>query len=224
MRFFEGFARLPEVTARFLPPSDGGHLVLLLEQLLITFQIALAGTLLGAVIALPVGVLAARNVAPNPTTAKVFRTIIVVTRGIPELILAIVFVIVTGMGPVAGALALAVGAMGLLSKLVADSLEETDTRVQTALRANGATEWQVFFGATLRQVAPAVIAHVIYQLDVNFRSATLLGVVGAGGIGFYLLNANRVLQFEVVTFILVLVVAVVLALEAIAVLLRNIVR
>lgn len=102
--------------------------------------------------------------------------------------------------------------------------EETDTRVQTALRSNGATEWQVFFGATLRQVAPAVIAHIIYQLDVNFRSATLLGVVGAGGIGFYLLNANRVLQFEVVTFILVLVVAVVLALEAIAVLLRNIVR
>ncbi|MDO5513017.1 phosphonate ABC transporter, permease protein PhnE [Corynebacterium sp.] len=223
-RFFEGFVRLPEVTGRFLPPSHGGHLVLLLEQLLITFQIALAGTLLGAVLALPVGVLAARNVAPNPTTAKAFRTIIVVTRGIPELILAIVFVIVTGMGPVAGALALAVGAMGLLSKLVADSLEETDTRVQMALRANGATEWQVFFGATLRQVAPAVIAHLIYQLDVNFRSATLLGVVGAGGIGFYLLNANRVLQFEVVTFILVLVVAVVLALEAIAVLLRNIVR
>lgn len=223
-RFFEGFVRLPEVTARFLPPSHGGHLVLLLEQLLITFQIALAGTLLGTVLALPVGVLAARNVAPNPTTAQVFRTIIVVTRGVPELILAIVFVIVTGMGPVAGALALAVGAMGLLSKLVADSLEETDTRVQTALRSNGATEWQVFFGATLRQVAPAVIAHIIYQLDVNFRSATLLGVVGAGGIGFYLLNANRVLQFEVVTFILLLVVAVVLALEAIAVLLRNIVR
>lgn len=96
--------------------------------------------------------------------------------------------------------------------------------MQTALRSNGATEWQVFFGATLRQVAPAVIAHIIYQLDVNFRSATLLGVVGAGGIGFYLLNANRVLQFEVVTFIPVLVVAVVLALEAIAVLLRNIVR
>lgn len=96
--------------------------------------------------------------------------------------------------------------------------------MQTALRSNGATEWQVFFGVTLRQVAPAVIAHIIYQLDVNSRSATLLGVVCAGGIGFYLLNANRVLQFEVVTFILVLVVAVVLALEAIAVLLRNIVR
>lgn len=65
----------------------------------------------------------------------------------------------------------------------------------------------MFFGATLRQVAPVGVAHVIYQLDVNFRSATLLGVVGAGGIGFYLLNANRVLQFEVVTFILVLIVA-----------------
>lgn len=76
----------------------------------------------------------------------------------------------------------------------------------------------------MRQVAPAVIAHVVYQLDVNFRSATLLGVVGAGGIGFFLLNANRVLHFEVVSFILLLIVAVVLALEAVAVLLGTIVR
>lgn len=223
-RFFEGFRNLPEVLGRFLPPDHAGNLQLLLEQLLVTLQIALAGTLIGAVLALPVGVLAARNVSPNPSVAKFFRGVIVVTRGIPELILAIIFVIISGMGPVAGALALAVGAMGLLSKLIADSLEETDTRVQQALRANGATETQIFFGSTLRQVAPAGIAHVIYQLDVNFRSATLLGVVGAGGIGFYLLNANRVLQFEVVTFILVLIIIVVLALEAIAILLRNIVR
>ena len=174
--------------------------------------------------AVPVGILAARNVSPNPTVAKFFRGVIVVTRGIPELILAIVFVIISGMSPVAGALALAVGAMGLLSKLIADSLEKTDTRVQQALRANEPTETQSFFGAPLRQIAPAGIAHVMYQLDVNFRSATLLGVVGAGGIGFYLLNANRVLQFDVVTFILVLIVLVVLALEAIAILLRNIVR
>ena len=222
--FFSGFQNLPEVLGRFLPPDHAGTLELLLAELLVTFQIALAGTLLGAILALPVGILAARNVSPHPTLANFFRGLIVVTRGIPELILAIVFVIISGMGPVAGALALAVGAMGLLSKLIADSLEETDTRVQEALRANGATETQIFFGATLRQVAPAGVAHVIYQLDVNFRSATLLGVVGAGGIGFYLLNANRVLQFEVVTFILVLVVVVVLALEAIAVLLRNIVR
>lgn len=222
--FFGGFLNLPEVLDRFLPPDHAGTLDLMLEQLLITFQIALAGTLLGAMLALPVGMLAARNVSPHPTLAKFFRGVIVVTRGIPELILAIVFVIISGMGPVAGALALAVGAMGLLSKLIADSLEETDTRVQQALRASGASEAQIFFGSTLRQVAPAGVAHVIYQLDVNFRSATLLGVVGAGGIGFYLLNANRVLQFEVVTFILVLIVAVVLALEAIAMLLRNIVR
>jgi phosphonate transport system permease protein len=223
-RFLEGFQNLPEVLGLFLPPDHAGNVELLLEELLVTLQIALAGTLIGAILALPVGILAARNVSPNATVAKFFRAVIVVTRGIPELILAIIFVIISGMGPVAGALALAVGAMGLLSKLIADSLEETDTRVQEALRANGATETQIFFGATLRQVAPAGIAHVIYQLDVNFRSATLLGVVGAGGIGFYLLNANRVLQFEVVTFILVLIVLVVLALEAIAILLRNIVR
>ncbi|MDO5502871.1 MAG: phosphate/phosphonate ABC transporter permease [Actinomycetia bacterium] len=223
-RFFEGFLRVPEVASRFWPPSDGGHLDVLLEALLRTFQIALAATLLGVLMALPVGILAARNVVRNRAVVQTFRTIIVVTRGIPELILAIVLVIISGMGAVAGTLALAIGAMGLFSKLVADSIEETDVRVQEAVLTNGATRPQVFVGATLRQAAPAIISHLIYQLDVNFRSATLLGIVGAGGIGFYLLNAARVLQFEVVTLILILVMAVVLALEAIAVLLRRIVR
>jgi phosphonate transport system permease protein len=125
---------------------------------------------------------------------------------------------------VAGTLALAVGAVGLLSKLVADSLEETDTEVQDALRTAGASEVQVFFGATVRQTAPAFIAHTMYLLDSNIRAATLLGVVGAGGIGFLLLNASRVNQFEVVTMILILMVAVVLAVEALSMWLRKVVR
>lgn len=180
-RVVAGIPSIPDVVAQFLPPDDGGILDRLLAQLWVTVQIALAATFLGALLALPVGVLAARNVAPNATVAQCFRTIIVVTRGIPELILAIVFVVISGMGAVAGTLALAIGAMGLLSKLVADSIEETDVRVQQAVTAGGATPRQVFVAATLRQAAPAVVAHIFYQLDVNFRSATLLGIVGAGG-------------------------------------------
>ncbi|NLE98739.1 MAG: phosphonate ABC transporter, permease protein PhnE [Propionibacterium sp.] len=223
-RFFGGFLRIGNVAGQFLPPSSGGVMDVLLAELLVTLNIALAATLLGAILALPVGFLAARNVAPNKTVSQVFRVIIVVTRGIPELILAIVFIVISGMGPVAGTLALTIGAMGLLSKLVADSIEDTDVRVQQALAASGATRSQVFFGATLRQAAPAVVGHVFYQLDVNFRSATLLGIVGAGGIGFHLLNATRVLEFEVVTMILVMIIAVVLLLEAVAIMMRNILR
>ncbi|WP_375002093.1 phosphonate ABC transporter, permease protein PhnE [Aeromicrobium sp. CTD01-1L150] len=215
---------LPQTLGLFWPPSDDGLLGTFLEALLVTVQIGLAATLLGLLLAIPMGSLAARNVAPNASVAAGFRTLIVVVRGIPELILAIVFIVITGLGPVPGVLALAIGSVGLLGKLVADSLEETDVRVQDAVRASGGSRVQVYVAATVRQVLPALVAHVLYQLDVNIRSATLLGIVGAGGIGFYLMNAARVQQFEAVTLLVLLILAVVLALEVIAVWTRRVVR
>ncbi|WP_110588799.1 phosphonate ABC transporter, permease protein PhnE [Microbacterium suaedae] len=221
--FFLGIADFPATIAHFFPPSDGDLGDLLFESMLVTVQIGLASTLIGVVIAIPIGSLAARNVAPNATVAMAFRVLIVCVRAFPELILAIIFIVMMGLGPVPGALALGIGSIGLLGKLVADSLEETDVRVQDAVRANGATRLQIYGAATLRQVLPAFVAHVMYQLDVNIRAATLLGIVGAGGIGFYLLQANRVLQFDVVTFILLMILAVVLTLEAISAWVRRVV-
>ena len=220
----EGLLDLPKTLALFFPPSSGGSMSNLFEQLLVTIQISLAATLIGAVLALPIGILAARNAVANVYVHQTFRVIIVIVRGIPELILAIIFVVISGLGEVAGTLALSIGAIGLLSKLIADSLEETDTQVQEAMRATGASEAQVFFSATLRQAAPAFVAHTMYLLDTNIRSATLLGVVGAGGIGFLLLNASRVNQFDVVTMVLILMVAVVLIVEALSMWLRKAVR
>jgi phosphonate transport system permease protein len=219
-----GLGRLPETLGLFWPPGTSGILPDLLAELAVTVQIALAATLLGALLALPVGALAARNVAPTPGVAAAFRAVVVLVRGVPELIIAIVFVVITGLGPVAGALALAIGAVGLLGKLVADSLEETDVRVQEAVRATGASRLQVFTAVTLPQAAPAIVAHLLYQLDVAIRSATLLGIVGAGGIGFYLLNASRVMRFDVVTTVMLLVFATVMALELLALWLRRAVR
>jgi phosphonate transport system permease protein len=220
----DGLLALPATAALFLPPGFGGAAGAVFADLLVTLQIALAATLLGAVLALPIGVLAARNVVAHRTVHGAFRLLIVIIRGIPELILAIIFVVISGLGGVAGALALALGAVGLLSKLIADSLEETDARVQEAVRTTGAGGAQIFFAATLRQAAPAFVAHTLYLLDTNIRSATLLGVVGAGGIGFLLLSATRINQFEVVTMIVLLMVAVVLAVEALAIWLRRAVR
>ncbi|MDN5793440.1 MAG: phosphonate ABC transporter, permease protein PhnE, partial [Brevibacterium aurantiacum] len=220
----QGILDLPQTLALFFPPSAGGSMSNLFEQLLVTIQISLAATLIGAVLAIPIGILAARNAVANAYVHQTFRVIIVIVRGIPELILAIIFVVISGLGEVAGTLALSIGAIGLLSKLIADSLEETDTQVQEAMRATGASEAQVFFSATLRQAAPAFVAHTMYLLDNNIRSATLLGVVGAGGIGFLLLNASRVNQFDVVTMVLILMVAVVLAVEALSMWLRKAVR
>ncbi|WP_022871773.1 PhnE/PtxC family ABC transporter permease [Nesterenkonia alba] len=222
--FFHGLLSIPAVAGQFIPPSDGGIAERLWTTLLETIQMGLAATFLGALLALPVGVLAARNVAPNRAVVQFFRTLIVVTRGVPELILAIILIVIMGMGAVAGVLALAVGAMGLLSKLVADSIEETDIRVQQAIATGGAARTQVFFASTVRQAAPAIVAHLFYQLDVNIRAATLLGIVGAGGVGYYLLNANRVLQFEVVTYICLMIVGVILLLEFITSVMRRLLR
>lgn len=219
-----GVRDVPSTLALFMPPSSGGIATDIWLMLFDTLRIAFAATFLGAVLAVPVGVLAARNVVANTWVHSVFRIFIVVIRGIPELILAIIFVVITGLGAVAGTLALALGAVGLLSKLVADSLEETDVEVQEAVRTAGASEGQIFFSATIRQAAPAFVAHILYLLDTNIRSATLLGVVGAGGIGFQLLNASRVNQFEVVTYILILMVLVVVTVEAVSMWLRNSVR
>ena len=198
-----------------------GALEAMLQGMLLTVQIALSATLLGSIFAIPIGIFAARNVVANTAVRTAFRMLIVFIRGLPELIIAIIFVVISGLGGVAGTLALALGAVGLLSKLVADSLEETDTDVQEAIRATGATEVQVFFAATLRQAAPAFVAHIMYLLDTNIRSATLLGIVGAGGIGFLLLNASRVMQFDVVTTIVLIILAVVLAVEALSIWIRK---
>ncbi|MGW7693570.1 phosphonate ABC transporter, permease protein PhnE [Streptomyces asiaticus] len=206
----------------FLPPGTGGIGGQLWADLWVTLQIALAGTLIGLVLALPLGTLAARNVVGSPRVARFFRTVILLVRAIPELVLAIVFVVVTGLGAVSGALALGVGSIGLLGKLVADSLEETDPGPARALVATGARRHQVFSGAVLPRAWPAVVGHLLYQLDVNLRSATLLGIVGAGGIGYDLLNAARVLQFPVVTTIVLMVLGLVLLIEGLAVWVRKV--
>lgn len=221
IHFVSSLSGIGENAGLFWPPDTGGIFGQLLRDLWLTVKIALGATLIGAVLALPVGCLAARNVAPNPRVAKAFRIFVVVIRGIPELVLAVVFVVITGLGAVAGTLALSVGAIGLLGKLIADSLEEIDPGPVQAIRATGASRWQVFCTGTLPQAAPSLVGHLLYQLDVNIRSATLLGIVGAGGIGFDLLSGAQILEFGLVTTILLMVFVTVLVVEALAVWLRH---
>lgn len=221
LTFIGSLPRILDTIGQFLPPETGGIFGLLLEQLWVTVEIALAATFIGVVLSLPIGALAARNVAPSPRVAQFFRLIILTIRGIPELILAIVFVVITGLGEVAGAVALGVGGVGLMGKLVADSLEEGDPGPEDALAAAGGSRAQVFFAATVPIGTKALVAHALYLLDTNIRAATLLGIVGAGGIGFYLLNAARVLEFGVVTTILLMIFATVMLVEFLAMWLRS---
>lgn len=219
-----GWAGFFTTLGLFWPPGDAGMLDRLLLALVETVQIGLAATFLGALLAVPVGTLAARNISGNRAVHGAFRGFVLVVRGLPELIVAIVFVVVIGLGPVAGVLALALGSVGLLGKLVADSLEEVDAGPLEAMSALGSSRTQRYFTAVLPQAAPALIGGLLYQLDVNIRSATLLGLVGAGGVGFYLLQATQTREYEVITLITLMTFTVVFALELVSMLLRRLVR
>lgn len=220
----DGMRKLGQTIDLYFPPSFGGVRHELLVAMGQTLQMGLAGTLLGLVIAIPFGLLSARNVAPAPWVATAFRVIVVAIRSIPAIIVGICFVVITGLGATAGALSLAVASIGFFGKIIADSLEETDVRVQEALRASGAGGGQVFFSATLRQVAPALASHTMHQLDTCIRGATGLGIIGAGGIGFYISNASRVLQYGVVTTCTLMVIVAVIAVEGLALWTRRSLR
>ena len=222
--FLTVWANLPTLLDKdnLWPPTFGVYRPdQVFNAVLITFQVAFAATLMAAVLSLVVGSFAARNVAPNRHVRSGFRGLLLVIRGIPELIIAILFVIVTGLGAQAGTLALAIGGVGLLGKLVADSLEEVPNGPERAISALGGTRTQVYFASTLPMSIPAFVGHLLYLLEQNVRAATLLGIVGGGGIGLYLYDSLRVSKYDQVTAFLILIVILVLVIVAIAVFIRK---
>ncbi|MEW1974001.1 ABC transporter permease subunit [Microbacterium profundi] len=192
-----------------------------LAAVVTTIQIAFAATLMATIISAIVGPLSARNVAPNSTVRNVFRGIALVIRSIPDLVVAILFIIAAGIGPQAGALALGIGGVGLLAKLIGDSMEEVPNGPERALVAAGGTRAQVFFASTVPMSVPALVSHLMYLLEQNIRSATLLGIVGAGGIGFLLLNALQGRHFDEVLAYVLVIIGMVVIVEAASILIRR---
>ena len=152
------------------------------------------------------------------------RLLLVVIRGIPEVILAIVLIVITGLGTQAGTIALAFGGVGLLGKLIADSFEEVKPGPERALRATGASRSQVYAAATVPQGMKALIGHGFYMLDTNIRAATILGIVGGGGVGYYLLNAGQGSKYDLVTAIVLMILVTVLVVEGLAMWMRRVFR
>lgn len=204
------------------PPNFGTRdWATVLAAVMTTLQVAFAATLMGAMISAVVGPLSARNVAPNGTIRNFFRGVTLVLRAIPDLVVAILFIIATGFGPQAGALALGIGGVGLLAKLIGDSMEEVPNGPERALAAAGGTRTQVFFSSTLPMSVPALVSHLMYLLEQNVRAATLLGIVGAGGIGFLLLNALQGRHFDQVLAYVLVIIAMVVVVETASILIRR---
>lgn len=215
------WGRLPEFMSSVFPPGFGQYSTQeMLHAMGETITIAFAATTIAVVLSLVIGPLAAANVAPGPVVRWIARAVLVSVRSVPEIIIAIMFIVMTGLGAQAGVLALGIAGLGLLGRFVADSLEDLPRGPQTAVMAAGGSRLQIIGAATLPLAVPALVGHVLYLLDHNLRSATLLGIVGGGGIGFYLNDAGRIGDYHVVSAILLMVLVPVLVVEGISIMLR----
>jgi phosphonate transport system permease protein len=207
----KGMPWIADFLGRMLPPN-WEFMGKLVKPAIETVQIALWGTLLAVVLAVPLCFFAARNISPNPAVFHAMRQVLNITRGINEIILALIFVAAVGLGPFPGVLALALHGAGMLGKFFADAIEEIDQGPLEALRATGARPLQVIVFGVLPQVVTAWIAVVLYRFEVNLRSATVLGMVGAGGLGFELVSSLKLFRYqETATCIIVITVMVIVA-------------
>jgi phosphonate transport system permease protein len=166
-----------------------------LEHMIISIQMAWVGTIIGAMFSLPIGFLAAKNISGG-FGSNALRQLLNGIRAFPELVLAVAIMIpIAGLGPVAGALAIGFGSIGTLGKLTAEVVEGIDTGPVEAARAAGGHGLQVHRWAVLPQVLPEIVAFWLYRFEINIRAAAILGVVGAGGIGFILEQTIRFTRF-----------------------------
>jgi phosphonate transport system permease protein len=186
-----------------------------------TVQMALAGTFLALLVAFPVGFLAARNTTPHPAVYHGLRTVLNLLRTIPDLALGLLFVAAVGLGAFAGTLALAVHTATVLGKLLSESVENIDEGVVEAIRATGAGYGQILTFAVLPQILPDLISFSLYRLETNIRAASVLGLIGAGGIGYLMNTSFRTFQYQEAAAIVLVLIALVVLVDYLSSRLRN---
>ena len=189
---------------RLLPP-DFTNLGQLIVAMVETIEIGILGTILAVVLAIPVGLFSAENIAPNKVVYYIAKTIAIFFRAIPEFIMAMILVIAVGFGALPGVVALGFHTMGFLSKFFAEEIEHVDIDPIEALKATGADRYHIIMFAIVPQIVPAFVGFTLYILDRNIRMATMLGIVGAGGIGYQLQSSFRMFHYREVSAIIIII-------------------
>ena len=219
-RILKGLHRLGDFAILMLPPSPQGRFHAFAVALGETVAIAFLGTLVAAVLAFPVSFLAARNVIPNIFLRFPVRRAFDVIRSVDTLIWALMWINVVGLGPFAGVLAIACADFGAFGKLFSEAIETTERRAAEGVAAAGGSRLhQVRFGI-LPQVLPVMASQVLYFFESNTRSATIIGIVGAGGVGVYLSELIRVLELQQVAFLVLMILVTVAVIDWISTRLR----
>jgi phosphonate transport system permease protein len=215
-----GIHGMADLIRRAVPP-DFSKLPSAVWPTIQTVDIALFGTMVGVVLAVPLAVLAASNITPSRFAYYGARGVIGLARAVPDLVWALLFVTAVGLGPFPGGLALGVHSVGMLGRLFAETIEQMDMAPIHALELTGARRIQVFTHGIVPTILPALLGISLYRLDENIRSSLVLGFVGAGGIGFELLTAMNLFQYQEVSLLLIIIFVIVLGAERMSAALRE---
>lgn len=218
-RLFAGLPRMGDFFLRMVPP-DMSVAETVFASTIETLQIALLGTILGAIASIPLGLLAASNLTP-PWLHQPVKWLLGVIRGIPVILIALLFVATVGLGPFPGVLTIGLHSAGMLGKFYAESIEGARRGPVDALATTGADWWQRLRFAILPQIAPDLARDTLFRFEMNLRESLVLGLVGAGGIGFYIQLYTRSFQYEKVATLTLVVLLMVVLIEQASVLLRG---
>lgn len=214
-KILSGLGNLGSFVVLMLPPNPGSwaRALIFVQALFETIAIAFLGTVLAATLALPFGFLAARNVVANRVAHFLARRSLDTVRGVDALIWALIWVNVVGLGPFAGMLAIMTSDLGAFGKLYSEAIEAADRKaVEGVASVGGGKAHEIRFGL-LPQVLPVIASQVLYYIESNTRSSTIIGIVGAGGIGLYLAETIRTLEWQQVSFLILLILAAVSAID-----------
>ena len=209
-----------DILNRMLPPDFSNFRNLVLSMLE-TIAIAFLGTFIAIVLSIPMGLFSARNIAPNYLTFLIARIVIIFVRAIPEFIIAMILVIAVGFGAIPGVLALGLHTMGFLAKFYAEDIEHVDKGPIEALKSSGASKRQIISFAVIPQIIPSFVANNLYILDRNIRMATMLGIVGAGGIGYELQSSFRMFEYQKVSAIIIIIFATIFVIDYLSSYIRS---
>lgn len=205
----------------FLFPPDPSSLPTLAGAMVETLEMAFVGTVIGMALALPLA-LVASPVLFGPAVTGPVKLVLAVVRTVPSLFWAIVFVVAVGLGPAAGALAVALYSLGYLGKLLYETFDAVDPEVIEAIRGVGASRLQLARYAVLPEAANGIVAQVLFMFEYNVRASSIMGFVGAGGIGYYLLGYIQLLRYDLLLTALLVTLVVVIAIDRASALIRRV--
>jgi phosphonate transport system permease protein len=220
LAILEDIGRGSKIIAELLQPN-WAFIPRTIEPLLETFQMAIVASVIGCSLALPIAFLASRVTAPGRTTLMVTRGILGVVRAIPDFLYALIFVAAVGIGPLPGIVALVLFDIGVVVKLLSETVDAIDEGPIEAARAGGSGRMQSVRWAVLPQVLPNYVAFSLYAFELNVRASTVIGVVGAGGIGTLLFTQYRFFQWDNVSVIVIELFVIVMAIELVSIRLRR---